>query len=135
MLFQLHSMGWDGFKAHWDHRVTPEEVLILLAELRQNNLDKMCVILCVDSFDKLGHESASGTSSSYHSARKKLDDLVNTSRCRLIIIGSSTIHRPVREFLLDSLVWHIQVPTVRLSRSTIDGLDGLESLDTRTWVD
>lgn len=118
MLYQLRvpeSVKWGEFITPPAHHVTPTQVLKKLMQITGDQPRKKCVILCVDSLQKLQHEPGSKTSTFYR-ALEALCDLVNSSDCWVVAIGSATIYQPVKEFLASSPQWRVLLPTARLSR-------------------
>ncbi|KAI9994914.1 hypothetical protein PInf_011754 [Phytophthora infestans] len=89
---------------------------------------QMCVILCVDSLQKLQHEPGSKRSE-FYTAFASLRDLVNASKCWLIVICAATISQPVDEFLAASPQWREILQTTSLKRPKIDGRDVFDTFD------
>ncbi|KAF1324559.1 hypothetical protein FI667_g9722, partial [Globisporangium splendens] len=120
MLYQLQdSLEWGDFVDQRANHVTPDHVLRKLAEIVGTPLGDMCVILCVDSMQKLEHEPGS-KHSPFYVALSTLCDLVNASKCWLIAICSSTVYQPVNEFLAASSQWLFEVQTAELSCPTMN---------------
>ncbi|KAL4094494.1 hypothetical protein PRIC1_010155 [Phytophthora ramorum] len=128
MLYQLqNSLKWATFYQEPAHHLDASAVLAKLCQVKGISSRDLCVILCVDSLQKLGHQAGS-KASPFYQAIATLCDLVNASDCWVIAIASATIYQPVNEFLSDSSQWHSYLHTTRLSRSTIKGEDVFQGL-------
>ncbi|KAI9979831.1 hypothetical protein PInf_027791 [Phytophthora infestans] len=128
MLYQLQESDWTMFNANPVNQVFPAEVLTKLSAITETDSNRMCVILCVDSLQKLQHEPGS-KHSEFYTAFASLCDLVNASKCWLIVICAATIYQPVDEFLAASPQWREMLQTTSLKRPKIDGRDVFDTFD------
>ncbi|EEY68330.1 crinkler (CRN) family protein, putative [Phytophthora infestans T30-4] len=128
MLYQLQESDWTMFNANPVNQVFPAEVLTKLSAITETDSNRMCVILCVDSLQKLQHEPGS-KHSEFYTAFASLCDLVNASKCWLIVICAATISQPVDEFLAASPQWREMLQTTSLKRPKIDGRDVFDTFD------
>ncbi|POM74673.1 Crinkler (CRN) family protein, partial [Phytophthora palmivora] len=122
MLYQLQdSVVWEEFLLDRANHVEvfPGEVLTKLSAITGTDSSQMCVILCVDSLQKLQHEPGS-KHSEFYTAFASLCDLVNASKCWVIVICAATIYQPVDEFLAASPQWREMLQTTSLKRPTIN---------------
>ncbi|EEY59517.1 Crinkler (CRN) family protein [Phytophthora infestans T30-4] len=128
MLYQLQESDWTMFNANPVNQVFSAEVLTKLSAITETDSNRMCVILCVDSLQKLQHEPGS-KHSEFYTAFASLCDLVNASKCWLIVICAATIYQPVDEFLAASPQWREMLQTTSLKRPKIDGRDVFDTFD------
>ncbi|KAL3667567.1 hypothetical protein V7S43_007121 [Phytophthora oleae] len=129
MLYQLQNeLAWTDFAEDTSRHCKPNEVIAKLSKITDTPERDMCVILCVDSMQKLKHENGS-KDSEFYEAMGALSDLVNSSKCWVIVVFSATIFSPVDEFLAESAQWRYQVPTAVLSRPTVYGEDIFAAFD------
>ncbi|KAI9994926.1 hypothetical protein PInf_011773 [Phytophthora infestans] len=129
MLYQLQdSVVWDEFMLDHANHVVPAQVLSKLSAITGTDPSQMCVILCVDSLQKLPHEAGSKRSE-FYTAFASLCDLVNASKCLLIVICAATIYQPVDEFLAASPQWREMLQTTSLERPKIDGRDVFDAFN------
>ncbi|KAI9994921.1 hypothetical protein PInf_011764 [Phytophthora infestans] len=128
MLYQLQESDWTMFNANPVNQVFPAEVLTKLSAITETDSNRMCVILCVDSLQKLQHEPGSKRSE-FYTAFASLCDLVNASKCWLIVICAATISQPVDEFLAASPQWREMLQTTSLKRPKINGRDVFDTFD------
>ncbi|KAI9994923.1 hypothetical protein PInf_011766 [Phytophthora infestans] len=128
MLYQLQESDWTMFNANPVNQVFPAEVLTKLSAITETDSNRMCVILCVDSLQKLQHEPGS-KHSEFYTAFASLCDLVNASKCWLIVICAATIYQPVDEFLAASPQWREMLQTTSLKRPKINGRDVFDTFD------
>jgi hypothetical protein len=102
MLYQLQdTLPWMTFNENPTFHLNPEQVLSKLSAITGTALDQMCVILCVDSLQQIQHASGR-KDSNFYSAFASLCDLVNASKCWVIVIRAAATSQPVHEFLADS---------------------------------
>ena len=129
MLFQLQdSVGWEEFLLDRANHVVPTQVLSKLSAITETDSNRMCVILCVDSLQKLQHEPGR-KDSDFYAVLASLCDLVNASKYWVIVICSATIYQPVKEFLAESPQWRVMLRTTSLKRPTINGIDVFDIFD------
>ncbi|KAI9994913.1 hypothetical protein PInf_011753 [Phytophthora infestans] len=67
--------------------------------------------------------------SEFYTAFASLCDLVNASKCWLIVICAATISQPVDEFLAASPQWREMLQTTSLKRPKINGRDVFDTFD------
>ncbi|KAG7390161.1 hypothetical protein PHYPSEUDO_008615 [Phytophthora pseudosyringae] len=129
MLYQLQdSLPWLTFKGDPAFHLDPEQVLSKLSTITGTDSSEMCVILCVDSLQKLQH-GPGRKDSDFYAAFASLCDLVNASKCWVIVLCAATIYQPVNEFLADSPQWIEMLQTTSLMRPKINGRDVLETFN------
>ncbi|KAI9994773.1 hypothetical protein PInf_011604 [Phytophthora infestans] len=129
MLYQLQdSVVWEEFLLDHANHVIPTQVLSKLSTITGTDSSQMCVILCVDSLQKLQHEPGSKRSE-FYTAFASLCGLVNASKCWLIVICAATITQPVDEFLAVSPQWREMLQTTSLERPKINGRDVFDTFN------
>ncbi|KAI9994778.1 hypothetical protein PInf_011609 [Phytophthora infestans] len=129
MLYQLQdSVDWATFCGNAANQVFPAGVLSKLSTITGTDPSQMCVILCVDSLQKLQHEPGSKRSE-FYTAFALLCGLVNASKCWLIVICAATITQPVDEFLAVSPQWREMLQTTSLERPKINGRDVFDTFN------
>nr|QUJ09334.1 crinkler 7 [Plasmopara viticola] len=129
MLYQLQdSVVWEEFLLDRAHHVVPTQVLSKLSAITGTDFSAMCVILCVDGLQKLQHEPGN-KDSDFYTVFASLCDLVNASKCWVIVICAATISQPVDEFLAASPQWREMLQTTSLKRPKINGRDVFDTFD------